>query len=420
MLGPEARMAGRGSKSWQTKAKPPVQLPRLVETRSQSLPSKNRKQDGDSLFAAMVGKTTELHRAINRINKANERRKVAPTVDEHSEFMAELEREAELSRGSMPIRRTASEGHLPKPRQRKRERLYRTASSGSPWEELVQDTQRRLAAEDKAERDAANTIRLPDSPRCIHTPPHANIFQTMSAEPPRHGRVREVNPPPFSGEFVRKWPQPHRPPRPTPAYAAPFPFATTDPVHDYTQRFAQPQEHKDRTVDPRDCTSAPPPSTKPASGVWRPWQGLWSTKKQEKEERADTSPEPRAQASQSRDSDEKDESAPSGCWPWSKGCKSKDQKYEQQEKAKPRDQDKQNPQAQTMQDSSPTLVAAATLIDQLEELLQASAAQPFVERRRVFRDLQRRFHPDKNIEDPESAKLVFQHLMDRQRGFLRT
>ncbi|CAE7726925.1 Acaa1a, partial [Symbiodinium microadriaticum] len=39
-------------------------------------------------------------------------------------------------------------------------------------------------------------------------------------------------------------------------------------------------------------------------------------------------------------------------------------------------------------------------------------SSPLEERKKVFRDLQRQLHPDKNLHDQEAAKLAFQKLME--------
>ena len=39
-------------------------------------------------------------------------------------------------------------------------------------------------------------------------------------------------------------------------------------------------------------------------------------------------------------------------------------------------------------------------------------------RKRIFRELQREHHPDKNLEDPETAKATFQYLMAQRATFL--
>ncbi|CAJ1402730.1 unnamed protein product [Effrenium voratum] len=59
------------------------------------------------------------------------------------------------------------------------------------------------------------------------------------------------------------------------------------------------------------------------------------------------------------------------------------------------------------------------LIAQLEEEMQKTRVLPLEERKRVFKDLQRRFHPDKNPLEEQSATLAFQHLMDSRHSYLR-
>lgn len=62
---------------------------------------------------------------------------------------------------------------------------------------------------------------------------------------------------------------------------------------------------------------------------------------------------------------------------------------------------------------------ADALIAEMEERLAQTKYASSSERKKVFRDLQRRYHPDKNTESCDVAKLVFQRLMDNQRSYLK-
>lgn len=60
------------------------------------------------------------------------------------------------------------------------------------------------------------------------------------------------------------------------------------------------------------------------------------------------------------------------------------------------------------------------IADMLKDLETARNA-PLPERKKVFRDLQRRLHPDKNMDSPEvaeAAKLAFQRLMEQKNSYL--
>lgn len=59
------------------------------------------------------------------------------------------------------------------------------------------------------------------------------------------------------------------------------------------------------------------------------------------------------------------------------------------------------------------------LIAEIEDELDRSRGQPLQERRRIFRELQRRLHPDKNPTNQESSKFAFQYLMDSRQSYLR-
>lgn len=58
------------------------------------------------------------------------------------------------------------------------------------------------------------------------------------------------------------------------------------------------------------------------------------------------------------------------------------------------------------------------LLAAVEHELKRISCQSLSERRKSFRELQRRFHPDKNLSQPEAAKLAFQALMDSKKIYL--
>jgi len=59
------------------------------------------------------------------------------------------------------------------------------------------------------------------------------------------------------------------------------------------------------------------------------------------------------------------------------------------------------------------------LIRQVEDSLAQNQGQPLALRRKIFREWQRKLHPDKN-SGSSSFNLAFQHLMARQREYLRS
>lgn len=61
---------------------------------------------------------------------------------------------------------------------------------------------------------------------------------------------------------------------------------------------------------------------------------------------------------------------------------------------------------------------ADLLVVEVEQELEKARQLSLHEKQKVFRDLQRRFHPDKNLQFPEAAKLAFQRLMQAQGVFL--
>merc|ERR1712125_178304 len=63
-------------------------------------------------------------------------------------------------------------------------------------------------------------------------------------------------------------------------------------------------------------------------------------------------------------------------------------------------------------------VRVEQLIAPVSLQLQQTQDKPLSERKRIFRELQRQLHPDKNVEEPEIAKLAFQRLMDFRLSYL--
>ncbi|CAL1145604.1 unnamed protein product [Cladocopium goreaui] len=61
-----------------------------------------------------------------------------------------------------------------------------------------------------------------------------------------------------------------------------------------------------------------------------------------------------------------------------------------------------------------TMEQRELLVRQVEDSMAKSRQQPLAMRRKIFRELQRKLHPDKN-EGCDAFKLAFQDLMDRQR-----
>lgn len=59
-----------------------------------------------------------------------------------------------------------------------------------------------------------------------------------------------------------------------------------------------------------------------------------------------------------------------------------------------------------------------SLIATMSQKLQDTRGHPLEDRKRIFRDLQRQLHPDKNVEHEEAAKLAFQELMQQRASYL--
>jgi len=61
---------------------------------------------------------------------------------------------------------------------------------------------------------------------------------------------------------------------------------------------------------------------------------------------------------------------------------------------------------------------AEALIAEIEDHLGNTQHATLKDRKKLFRGLQRRMHPDKNADLPEASKVAFQHLMERETAYL--
>lgn len=59
-----------------------------------------------------------------------------------------------------------------------------------------------------------------------------------------------------------------------------------------------------------------------------------------------------------------------------------------------------------------------SLMDVLQTRLEQTRNDPFDVRQRIFRELQRELHPDKNLDRAEEAKTAFQQLMEQKASYL--
>jgi hypothetical protein len=58
------------------------------------------------------------------------------------------------------------------------------------------------------------------------------------------------------------------------------------------------------------------------------------------------------------------------------------------------------------------------LVESMQRQLQETQSQPLEEKKRIFRDLQRQLHPDKNVDNAAAAKHAFQELMLQRNSYL--
>eukprot|EP00929_Paragymnodinium_shiwhaense_P099691 TRINITY_DN6147_c1_g1_i1.p1 TRINITY_DN6147_c1_g1~~TRINITY_DN6147_c1_g1_i1.p1 ORF type:complete len:698 (+),score=194.98 TRINITY_DN6147_c1_g1_i1:121-2214(+) len=68
----------------------------------------------------------------------------------------------------------------------------------------------------------------------------------------------------------------------------------------------------------------------------------------------------------------------------------------------------------------PAAQAIADVIAEVDKELDMSMGKDMEERKKVFKALQLKWHPDKNPEDAEKASEVFKHLMKRRAGYMAT
>lgn len=61
---------------------------------------------------------------------------------------------------------------------------------------------------------------------------------------------------------------------------------------------------------------------------------------------------------------------------------------------------------------------ASSLSADMMAQLDGARSKPLEDRKKLFKDLQRQLHPDKNIDQPEAAKQAFQKLMEQRGPFL--
>lgn len=101
-----------------------------------------------------------------------------------------------------------------------------------------------------------------------------------------------------------------------------------------------------------------------------------------------------------------------GRWPW------RNSKVAQECEQGSFDQELKPPAIEAKAAQENTILRADNLMESIDEELDRTRHQSLQERRKTFRDLQRQLHPDKNMADPDSAKLAFQYLMDNRRNYL--
>jgi len=63
-------------------------------------------------------------------------------------------------------------------------------------------------------------------------------------------------------------------------------------------------------------------------------------------------------------------------------------------------------------------VPATSLVDMMRARLEQTRNDPCAVRQRIFRELQRTLHPDKNLDRAEEAKQAFQQLMAEKAAYL--
>mmetsp|Transcript_108148 Transcript_108148/g.187756 ORF Transcript_108148/g.187756 Transcript_108148/m.187756 type:complete len:1043 (-) Transcript_108148:116-3244(-) len=169
-----------------------------------------------------------------------------------------------------------------------------------------------------------------------------------------------------------------------------------------------------KTADARKRAQASAPS---AGRSWFPSWGSKDSQPSKKDEGQKAKP-----ARQKEEPPRRSASAPpaqSSGWPWSRSgatstsSSSSATSAGRSSSATPTPTPQQQQKAAKKAEKKADALTVTTM-----KTLEHARTQPLEERKKVFRDLQRQLHPDKNIDQADAAKLAFQRLMEQRASFL--
>lgn len=160
------------------------------------------------------------------------------------------------------------------------------------------------------------------------------------------------------------------------------------------------KKRKRRGQTASQFSSAPPGETntsdseiEPSSSAWRPWRCFF----------------PRRHPGKAK--------LPGRAGRWGRGWRWGSAKVAPECSSKPGDEE---PTAQEGNSAATVNLPGDNLVSEIDEELDQARGLPQQERKKIFRELQRRIHPDKNLADQDAAKLAFQYLMDNRTSFLKS
>jgi len=419
-----------------TESQPALESKRLpsLTTRSTSQPpdaSLRKAARGDEVFSIMVMRQLQLRKDLE--GQAKQLAASLPRLNSKTADSTSQQEQAAAMIASMADA-MMKRGHARQTNQREERR-----GDGEHWPSLVQ--QAALAASYAAQAEAGGSSPLDrrglSKSSLGPTEEHLSPFETLVVERRRARAVKEA------AEARRRLPDQevqatkHEEMRPeTPSYPSPFKEQPPPPPmppdwsewaweKKKTELAAERLRRQCQEEEERAAPSPPPCAAPPGRGVpspsedlpnnWRPWRCPifpW----QKAEERRPSKPSRRSPGSgPSSSSEAKEDPGPNDpgagfgrAWNWGAGIFSGHSKvgaFNSTELAR--------------QEVDQVTERTNELIAMLDAEMSSTKDRPLEARRRVFKDLQRRFHPDKNPAEEHAATLAFQHLMASRQGYLR-
>eukprot|EP00930_Biecheleria_cincta_P051722 TRINITY_DN3692_c1_g1_i1.p1 TRINITY_DN3692_c1_g1~~TRINITY_DN3692_c1_g1_i1.p1 ORF type:complete len:863 (-),score=103.50 TRINITY_DN3692_c1_g1_i1:474-3002(-) len=286
------------------------------------------------------------------------------------------------------------------------------AANGGLWWKGAPSSASCPHLDELSETGSEGTMPGPSLPQRSHTQPHMGR-QEQHHDPPRHSQEKEKRPP-----RPRILSPPKGLHRPVSASHAPSqPPSTT---HSTRPHSAQPQVSRPRTAPSGWETPSRRMAWEKASN--EPENAADMSQRSSASSKSTTASSPRNDSGRcSCDSgdearDGRDGSSQDGarCFAASGGPPPAARKRASPSRAPPKTP-LQRPQTPSPSPPSLDVHSAPGIVQQLRQIRQTTPAN---ERRKIFRDLQLRWHPDKNVGDEEHATEMFKILQDNRKWFL--